>query len=166
MMSLAEMRRYGLGEMDLQGRSAALQAGAASQRLGGMNQSARTMALSELSRGGSGMVGQGVGQAAQMAQQTNLASYQGQMQDRNMLGNAIQQSLNQGYAMQQIGAQHQNAMSLAKLQYNMQRRNSRKSGGFWGALGSIAGTVLGGPIGGAIGGKLFGSGQQEQRRYQ
>jgi len=172
MPSLAEIRRYGLGEMDLQSRAASLQAGAASQRLGGLNPSARAMGLSEISRGGSGMVGQGVGQSAAMAGQANLASYQGAMQNRGMMGNAIQQSLNQGYAMQQIGLQHQNAMELARYQYAQQRKQQQRGGGFWGAMGSIAGTALGGPFGGMAGGwlgrKLFsggGGGQQQQSPY-
>lgn len=164
-MSMAMTRRYGLGEMDIGGRAAALQAGAASQRLGGMNPAARTMALSEISRGGSGMMGQGVGGAAQMANQNLLASYQGQLQDRQMQGNALQGSINQGYAMEQIGTQHQNALELAKLQFAQQQRLQQRGGGFWGAMGSLAGTLVGGPFGSALGGYLFNRGGQSGGRY-
>lgn len=152
-MSIAEMRRYGLGEIDMQSRAVANQAGAASQRLGGLNPAARTQALSEISRGGAGMIGQGAGQAAQMANQSNLASFQGTMQDRGMMANSIQASLNQGYAMQQIGAQHKNAMDMARMQMRNQRNQSR-GGGFWGAMGTIGGAVLGGPMGAMIGGSI------------
>jgi len=174
--SMEMLRRYQLGAMDVPARGAAIQAGAASQRLGGLNPSARAQALSEISRGGAGMVGAGGGGGGgggAMAQQAALASYQGQMQNRGMLGNAIQQSLGQGYAMSQISQQHRNAQEMLRMQQEMQRRQQQRSGGFWGAMGGIAGTALGGPFGGwlggvagtALGGKLFGGGGGGRGQY-
>lgn len=170
--SMEMLRRYQLGAMDVPARGAALQSGAASQRLGGLNPAARSQALSEISRGGSGMVGMGAGGGGGgwggMAQQAALTSYQGQMRERGMLGNAIQQSIGQGYSMDQLNLQHQNAMERARYQYEMQRKQRQRSGGFWGAMSGIAGTAMGGPFGGAVGGWLgnqFGGGGRSQYDY-
>ena len=164
--SMETLRRYQLGAMDVPARTAALQSGAASQRLGGLNPAARSQALSEISRGGSGMVGGGGGWSG-MPQQAALASYQGQMQNRGMLGNAIQQSLGQGYAMDRMGLQHRNAQEMMRMQYDMQKRQQRGNS-FWNAMGSVVGTAFGGPVGSAVGnwfGGKFGGGGRGQYDY-
>lgn len=167
--SMEMLRRYQLGAMDVPARGAAIQAGAASQRMGALNPAARSQALSEVSRGGAGMVGAGGGAGGAMAHQANMASYQGQMQNRMMLGNAIQQSLGQGYAMSQIAQQHRNAQDMMRMQQDMQRRQRQRQGGFWGAMGGVAGTLAGGPFGGMagnwLGQQLFGGGGGGRNQY-
>ena len=151
--SMAMLRRYDMASMDAPARGAAIQMGAASQRVGGLNPAARTQALSEISRGGAGMVGGGGSGASggAMAHQAALTTYQGRMQDRMTLANSMQQSINQGYAMDQIGVQHQNAMSMANLNYRLNQKLNKRKGSFWSGLGTVAGTLYGGPIGAAVG---------------